>query len=173
MQYMLPDFTGLVSTVGSRFFGTRALSQGCTVCPCGPERDHVVMWRSPASAGSARYPVYVSRNGWDLLPRVVTVGNGGSRKALLLSVTAGPSFHFSTLCRLQWEIVLFVTLLPPQGVLHHMLEHRRQLPGSHSVSGKHLTKPAQSDHETSTDHCLQALHFHYYSAVVLFSIIKL
>lgn len=144
MPYMLPVFTGLIETVGSRNFGSRALSQWCTKCPCGPGWDWTVMWRSRASAGSACYPVYVSGNGWDLLPWVVTVGNGWCEKALRLSVTAGPSFHFSTPCKLQREIVLFFILLLPQGVLHRMLEHRRQLPGSHSVSGKHLTKPAQS-----------------------------
>lgn len=130
------------------------------------------MWRTPASAGLAHYPIYISRNGWDLLPWVVT-GNSRRKKALLLSVTAGPSFHFSMLCSLQWEIVLFVILLLPQGVPHYMLEHRRQLPGSHSVGGKHLTKPMQSDHSaryTSIVHCLQMLHFQYYFRVVSFLI---
>lgn len=148
---MLPLVSALMWPVGSRYMD---LSQWCAICPYGPERNRVAMrviWWTPASAGACEWaglahcPVHVSRDGRYLLPWVITVGNGRSKKALLHSVTAGPSFHFLMLSSLPWENVLFIILLLPQDVLHHMLEHRRQLPGSHRIRSKHLAKPIQSD----------------------------
>lgn len=125
------------------------LSQCCVICPCGPERNWIVIWKVPVPvycgwAGVPHSPVHISRDGWDLFPWVVSaVGDRRCDKALLHFVAAGPRLHWSELRLLHWKIVLFVIFLLAQKVPEHPLEDRCQFPGHYVVSGKHFTKPVE------------------------------
>lgn len=125
------------------------LSQCSVICPCGPERNWIVIWKVPVPvygdwAGVPHGPVHISGDCWDLLPWVVcTIGDRRCDKALLHFVTAGPRLHWSERPWLHWKTVLFVIFLLAQKVPEHPLEDRCQFPGHYVVSGEHLTKSGE------------------------------
>lgn len=131
-------------------FGLCILSQCSAVCPCGPQRNRIAIWKPPVPAwpwkraGMPHGPVHISRDCWDLLPLMVfTVRDGGCDKALLHFVEVGPCLHRMALCWLHWETALFIIVPLLQEVPHHLLKNRCQLPGPYIVRGNHLTKPIE------------------------------